>query len=401
MFKFIDKISLLGVYATQDPREQNRITIMNLFFGFCGFVAIVFVVASAYHSLSLLEQVIFFITGLVFLSILFLHQYHHYRVALFIGIISSGLAVATMCLLNDYENGFYCYFFATPLMILSFYSMRNKTVVAIMILYYASLIMATYYWHIKTVTEHHDVIKHSILFPTNATISILVIILLSYNFWKSNSNYAKYIEHKNRELKEKNEENLLLMSDLHDKVKNNIQNMTILAEADNFFKRQYTIDEQRELYSLRIRTMDICHKMVYEQQLSGNQWFKFFFDEYILLHNKYVSAKSGLIINFTNKITDTNPLNRKRFDNFALLINEICFQLMQPFDSEFRIKNVEISSSIDENKNTSIKMVFSHFIKLPVFCLSTIQFAKTQRVEMASELSPNNVFSITLTIPYI
>ncbi len=400
MFKHIDKISLLGIQEGQDPREQNRITIMNLFFGFCGFISIVFVIGSVYNSMSFLEQVIFLITGFVFLSIPYLHKAAHYRTALFIGIFTSGLAVASMCVLNDYENGFYCYFFATPLMILSFYSMRNKTVVAIMIIYYASLILATYYWHVKNVTEH-DIIKHSILFPTNATVSVLVIILLSYNFWKSNTNYAAYIEQKNRELKAKNDENLLLMSDLHDKVKNNIQNMAILVDADNFFKRNYTPEEQRQLYYLRIRTMDICHKMVYEEKIADNEWFKFFFDEYISLNKKLFAMETKQNIDFLNNISDTNTMNRKRFDNFALLINEICFEAMQPFDTKYRIKNVVISSCIDENKKTKITLQFCDLAKQPLFNPSTWQFAKTQRIEMHSEYAPIHILSITLTIPYI
>ncbi len=398
MFNLIDKISLLGVTPCQDTREQNRITIMNLFFGFCGLVAVAF----ALYLESIIQQLIFVLTAIAFFSVLILHHYKYYHGALFLGVLSTGGAVAFMCAFQDYHSGFYLYFLTSPLMILSFYSMRRKAVLFSMIVYYGLLTALTYLFHIYG--DQDAGISHEedpIMFPINVIVAILLIVLLSYNFWKTNVAYAKHTELQNRILEEKNRENEKLLSELNDKVKNNLQNMRILSDADVMYNQAYSSSDLLLVYRSRIKTMDICFQMIYEDKIASNLWFRYFFENYCTFMQKTTIAHHNSTWITKHDIQEHSPIMRKRFDSIALLFNELCFQIMQPFKDETRIYNISISlvADIQPAPTVTITISIDDVDSLPVLSRITYQLSKLQRIALSSNLSSNRLLSIQLVIP--
>jgi mRNA-degrading endonuclease RelE of RelBE toxin-antitoxin system len=391
MFNLIDRISLLGVTPTQDARERNRITIMNLFFGFCSLVALIFI---AYLDIRL-QQLLFSFTAVIFLSILPLHHYGHYRTALSLGVLSTGGAVSLMSVFQPYHNGFYLYFFTTPLMILSFYSMRRKIVLFSMITFYGLLNIATYIYHTYTEVSIYE--SDSLIFPINIVTTILIIVLLSYNFWRTNIAYAKHTEIQNTILEEKIVENEKLLSDLNDKVKNNLQNMSILSEADVLLGQKHSREGLLQLYRSRIKTMDICFQIVYEKHIPQNQWLMHLFESYCAFVQQTAKSKIAFTTSFEKQ---HNKIQRKRFDGIALLLNELCFQIMQPFSKDLRIYNIHIALNAEsEPRNTIIVTIEIHNMDaLPVLNPLIYQLAAVQRVKLSTNLSSPDLLTIKLEI---
>jgi two-component sensor histidine kinase len=154
------------------------------------------------------------------------------------------------------------------------------------------------------------------------TISLLLglVLAITIYLYRRFRTRNKFKDHQNNLIREHNETNTLLMKEVHNRVKNNLQIISNMVEV------QLNKPESDLYYSMReiqtkMRTLAIAHQMLYEQDESKDVDLQTYFEDMVdmTLETLPVSAKP-----IEQRINmHGNKLNLEKLATLALAVNEM------------------------------------------------------------------------------
>lgn len=183
-----------------------------------------------------------------------------------------------------------------------------------------------------------------------AFISITAVIHQFIKFYKYS--YETLLEN-NKLISTKNDENVILMKEVHHRVKNNLQIITSLLRLQ---KNTLTpeANQQFEEAISRIMTMSLIHQKLYQ----ANDLSKINVDSYINDLIREISSSYSSNDNIQTIIkTNYNSLGLKTIVPFGLLLNEL---LSNSYKHAFgHLNSGEININISSINNCDIELVYS------------------------------------------
>ena len=146
---------------------------------------------------------------------------------------------------------------------------------------------------------------------------------------------------KSKQLKAKNQENEILLREIHHRVKNNMQVISGLLSLQSSFIEDEQIREYFRLSQNRIKTMGIVHEMLYEQSDFSAINFHEYLDRLIgqlILSIRGINHKVKVAINVNNV-----ELNMDTAIPLGILINEIVTNSLKYGNNENGEAEISIS----------------------------------------------------------
>ena len=385
---FLSAIIGLGVQNGQDPRVRRRIEVINIFNIVCAFAGICYASAFLFehdHSYSVL--ILFFATG-SFSAISYLQHLGRYSFAGSLLHTNCGVAALLMSFLHGWQSGFSLCYLATPLMIAAFQDLRNVKRTLFLVVYYSTMLLVAYLFHYFGVEANHDHTES--LFLINLLFVLGLNSVLAFYLWRIYDDYSQQLDIQNLGLSRANETLLqtnlqveTLVSQLHDKVKNNLQTFVLFAEIDKLSHTPMQTADYVKLTLSRFKVVDICYSIEFEHKLPKQTWFKhfgFYYIRYLYSHFPLQLPKNTPV-NFQIKHTDTLVFSRKRFDATMLLINELLFHVINPLTAPLTGKITIYTYQIAGNKYC-LGVNITNYPFLPAFSPFFIRFATLQKLNL-------------------
>ncbi len=401
------KFVCIGVEPYHDPRERRRIEVINIFNTLCATIgacyAILFMIESEHYYSTLILS----FAAISFSLISVLQWKNKYTIARILLNINCGSAALLMSYLHGWESGFPLCFLAVPMMIVTFQDIRNKKVTFLLVAYYLGMLSLAYlmhYFSIELPCEHGE-----IMFPINFIIVFILNSVLAYYLWKIYDDYGQQVDSKNIELSIKNDaleqtndKIKDLVSLLHDKVKNNLQTLLLFGEMDSLAKLNLCDNDHIRLSTTRVKVMDFCYCLEFEQSLPQTEHFQRFIVDYIFYLKTIYADKleNNLAGNLLIEDADRVLLSRKRFDAIMLLINELWFYILTPLSQKLN-GSIDIKSHKGKGKQYFFSIAITDYPFSPVFSDIFLRFVRAQHVDLKLEyceitrlLAMNLVFDV-------
>ncbi len=385
--KFVD----IGVQAYHDPRERRRIEVINVFNALCATIGVSYAVSFTIESEHYYSSLILSFVAISFSLISFLQWKNEHKLARLLLNLNCGVSATLMSYLHGWDSGFPLCFLASPMMIVTFQDIRNKSVAFLLVIYYLTMVSVAYllhYFHLEYLCEHKET-----MFPVNF-ISVFVLNgVLAYYLWKIYDDYGQQVDSKNMELSIKNDaleqtndKIKDLVSLLHDKVKNNLQTLLLFSEMDNLAKLNLNSNDHIRLSTTRVKVMDFCYCLEFEQSVAQTEYFQRFMVDYTFyLKTAYCdklekNLAGDLLIGDADKVM----LPRKRFDAIMLLINELWFYILTPLSQKLN-KSIDIKGKKGKEKKYIISISIADYPFTPIFSDIFLRFVRTQQVDLKTE----------------
>jgi two-component sensor histidine kinase len=154
------------------------------------------------------------------------------------------------------------------------------------------------------------------------TISLLLglVLAITIYLYRRFRTRNKFKDHQNNLIREHNETNTLLMKEVHNRVKNNLQIISNMVEVQLNKPESDLYYAMREIQT-KMRTLAIAHQMLYEQDESKDVDLQSYFEDMVdmTLETLPVSAKP-----IEQRINmHGNKLNLEKLATLALAVNEM------------------------------------------------------------------------------
>lgn len=188
-----------------------------------------------------------------------------------------------------------------------------------------------------------------------AFISITIIIHQFIKFYKYSyeSLLASKLEleKSNQMITTKNKENVILMKEVHHRVKNNLQIITSLLRLQ---KHNLTEDVQQKFDESinRVMTMALIHRKLYQSPDLSNVNLESYIND--LIKEIFTSLSTDENVNTTVLTNDLN-IGLKTIVPFGLLINELLSNSFKHAFNESNMNNIVIELNILDNKFFELK----------------------------------------------
>lgn len=292
------------------------------------------------HTFALLTGVI----GLFFGCVYVLNKKGYFFISRASLIIATNLGVLLFSVCLGFKSGIYLYLFAAPLLTYMLFDFKQRVQVAICFISYIITFTLSYlidkisFLELLKINES----QMNLLFNLNIILSFtLCFILISY-FSLNNSNYTSLLissnemieEHKNQleleitskdilnqELQEALKDRVLLLSEIHHRVKNNLAVVTALIELQTFYLKDEKIVEILKESQNRIKSIALLHEKLYENNSLKNVDVSSYTSELIHFIKQSISNREKEIqIHIQIEKID---LEMSKAMPFGLLLNEL------------------------------------------------------------------------------
>jgi two-component sensor histidine kinase len=154
------------------------------------------------------------------------------------------------------------------------------------------------------------------------TISLLLglVLAITIYLYRRFRTRNKFEDHQNNLIREHNESSTLLMKEVHNRVKNNLQTISNMVEV------QLNKPESDLYYSMReiqtkMRTLAIAHQMLYEQDESKDVDLQSYFEDMVEMTLETLPVSAKPIEQRINM--HGNKLNLEKLATLALAVNEM------------------------------------------------------------------------------
>jgi hypothetical protein len=329
-----------GVTADSDMRTTLRMRTLNGVYVFCACFSLLyaFVALLQLHFLAMFFSMI--MAGLC-LSVPFLHHYQQPRAVIIIHLLVSGVGLLMCSILLGFYSGFPLMLLCSPLSVLVFFGVSNSRAAAAALTFYMSLFTIASILN-NSKLDRQDLPHPEFFFLVNAILTAVISLMLARHFAQANDAYANELKeknelmaHKNKEILQTNETLLQsnekikgLVTELNDKVKNNLQVMTVFAQIDSFEKPTNDLDLWIKLSASRLRVLDISYQMMFAQNTPSEEWLPVFLTKYFVFINKNYIPRTNTASTFAVLQNMDLHLSSKQFDALMLLFNELYFQIV-------------------------------------------------------------------------
>ncbi len=368
-------------------------------------MTLMFMGVSLYLEQGLLNWSMSLICAIMAVGVIVFNNYQYYRIAVVMHFLLSGLPMLIFSLFFGLENGFFLYILAFPASMATFIDMENKQSILLTSTYYLLLLIIVcglFHFNLDNILHFT---KSSYVLYINITFTLIVIFILVYNFYLTNTAYQKEIEQKNEDLQtskneieatniiltHKNKEIEELVSELNDKVKNNLQIISFFTDFDSLNPPTNDIIALLLLQKSRIKVLNLSYQLIFEDHISDDSWFSVFLKRYYSFIQVNYAKK---IPNFTvSSITITKKplISKKRFEALMLILNEWNFRVLDrlPESSE-----VEISVNIDEAQNAELHKyslivhLKGHVLMEAVVDDGLLRLSRARQINMESSFNP-------------
>jgi hypothetical protein len=404
-----------GIQPNTDIRETNRLHLMNTFYSICSLVALFY---CAYYVLIDIDVVTFgivFVSGFLFRMVVHFNRRHLYALANVIGIVTTGIVVFGVSIGEGFTEGFSLYYLITPLMTLSFFSTFNRRILLATFVFYGSLFgLLIYAYHNDFTNEPMTPgITNILLF--NFVAVFVFIFYFIYNFKSITEKFFKDLNQQRHQIELQNETLLsqnetlqtqnqkidALITSLNDKVKNNMQIMSILGEMDSFSNTNLSHSDYTKLYLMRLKILDLSYKMTYEQQILPQQYYNYFLNEYAKEVQKAMHAYMGKVSITANDNNDIDATNTKRFDATMILYNEIILHTFFQLNKDCRFSTA-FQYNCEKNSSSHLLFTIENLTEKDASDLNITpiqsRFAKSQGIDISNTYA-NGLFSIQFMMP--
>ncbi|MEY4925639.1 MAG: hypothetical protein RI894_75 [Bacteroidota bacterium] len=408
------RITQAGFREGQEPIFQRRLSMLNLIYLNIMMMTLIFMGVSIYMQQGILNYLMCLSCTAMAGGIILFNHYQYYRTSIALHFLLSGLPMLFFTAFFGIENGFYLYILAFPASMVTFIDMDDKKAIAITSTYYFLLLLAIF---ILTELRFTDIVyypKNNYILFINIIFTLIVIFILVYNFYRTNTSYQKEIEQKNQDLQvgkdeieakniiltQKNAEIEGLVSELNDKVKNNLQIISFFTDFDSLNPPTRDIVALLLLQKSRIKVLNISYQLIFEDNITDCNWFAIFLTRYY----SFIKA------NYTKKVASfsvsdialmKNPLiSKKRFEALMLLVNEWNFRAL---DKLVETAEIELFIAISEFGNGEFEnnAPYSHCLTLQLkghSATEAIVDNGLQRLSRARQINMETTFNAETNI---
>jgi hypothetical protein len=325
---------------------------MNTLYAYVALMVFIFVIITLLVKSSSVTLAASFISMLMASVLIYGNHRQYYRTALWLHFILSGSPALIFSYLMGFEAGFYLYILVTPISILLFVDTKQKKDVYGACVYYSMMFVIALLLHFKGYEMNVSTLPPIYLLIINFVFTAIFITVLALTFVRLNEAYfdalkannivleaqRNEIEAANTNLIEKNEEISGLVSVLNDKVKNNLQIIAFFTELDLLHLPTNNANDLLLLQKSRVKILDICYALIFEQQLSSDAWFTVAITKYYDFFKKHYAKKIHKNANFDLIIPENTPaINRKKFEMMLLMLNEWHFSWLIALDAPTEI----------------------------------------------------------------
>ncbi len=391
-----------GCVEGQNYRTQMRLQTMNFIYLNVALMTFTFVVW-AFTNDDITNVVLSLVSFGLSLGVVLLNHLHLYRPATILHLLLSGLPALIFSVLLGFYNGFYLYVLVAPISMMTFIDMDNKVELTTTSIYYGLLFLVAFVLHRQGYTDLSNIHQNDYILFTNFVFNAIFIFILAYNFYQTNKLYREEIEAKNKTLEqqrdeiavanevliEKNAEISDLVEVLNDKVKNNLQIMSLFTDLDSLNPPTTRINSLFRLHKSRIRVLNLSYKIIFEDKTPQSDWFSVFLENYYtFLRNAYskrINPNSNIDVLTENAIS----VPRKRFETLMILLNEWHFRALESLPIDSQIDIVVMINKMEteiESKHTHIfaLKIGGHTSQEPIIDASLKRLAHLRQIDMTS-----------------
>ncbi len=282
--------------------------------------------------------------GLFFGGVLILNKKGYFAISRASLIIATNLGVLIFSGCLGFKSGIYLYLFAAPLLTYMLFDFKQQLQVYICFFTYILTFLLSYwidkipYFELFAINES----QMSLLFNVNIIFSFILCFVLIIYFSHNNSKYTDLLlksneviqEQKNqleieistkdtlnKNLEDTLKDRVLLLSEIHHRVKNNLAVVNALMELQTFYlKDQKTIQILKDSQN-RIKSIALLHEKLYENKALKYVDVSSYSSELIHFIKQSLSNKEKDIKIHTN-IGQIN-LEMTKAMPFSLLLNEL------------------------------------------------------------------------------
>jgi hypothetical protein len=352
---FWHKICHAGVQDTHDARYRIRLVSMNTLYA-CVVIMVVLYSITTLVKYDIIPFLACIISLILTVGLLYANYIRQYRIATWLHFLLSGMSAFVFSVLLGFNSGFYMYLLVTPISILLFVDRANKVDFYAAIAYYISIFFTALILHEKGLELLIPAIPTIYLIIINFFFTAIFILVLTLTFVKINELYFNEITEANAVLStqrdeiaetntiltQKNQEVNRLVRVLNDKVKNNLQIIGLFNDLDTLNPPTHNIGNLLLLQKSRVKVLDICYAMAFEDKTESSKWFSAFFERYYTFFKTNYTKNIAFDTTFDLIIPETTPnINRKRFEMLLLIINEWHFSL---FDTLSQVSTLQMST---------------------------------------------------------
>ncbi|MBI3520319.1 MAG: sensor histidine kinase [Bacteroidetes bacterium] len=282
--------------------------------------------------------------GLFFGGVLILNKKGYFAISRASLIVATNLGVLLFSGCLGFKSGIYLYLFAAPLLTYMLFDFKQQFQVYFCFITYILTFLLSYwidkipYFELFTINDS----QMSLLFNVNIVFSFILCFVLIIYFSHNNSKYTDLLLRSNEVIQEqKNQleieistkdtlnknledtlkDRVLLLSEIHHRVKNNLAVVNALMELQTFYlEDEKTVQILKESQN-RIKSIALLHEKLYENKSLKNVDVSSYSHELIHFIKQSLSNKDKNI-NISININNIN-LEMTKAMPFGLLLNEL------------------------------------------------------------------------------
>ncbi len=318
--------------------------------------ASVFAILTPLYAFTSLDAII--PTGLAFLvasiSLIYLYKTKKFKPLFWVySIVGTILIHYSINYLLDFTH-YVDFLWIIAILFISFIGLGRK--VGFIFLSIHTLLIGVFFFH--TLNKHIIILKQRSSFEiTGDYIEVLLALFcigyILVQYLKMNEYSELELKKINQKLTDKNEENIVLIKEIHHRVKNNLQIITSLLRL----QKHKLNDESKEKFDEainRIMAMSIIHKKLYQAEELSKIDVESYIQELI---NEIISSLSTHNSIKTNINTNIDSIGLKTIVPFGLLMNEL---LSNSFKHAFTdTNNGTIDITINTNSDSNLFLNYS------------------------------------------
>jgi two-component sensor histidine kinase len=292
-----DCLISIGVVSTNPDEFNKKLRLTNLFIWLCIFFTTPYYIwffSKGYIDLAGL----FVITQLIYAFSLAANYRGHYNTSKILILFTTNYVILLMNFAFGHHAGFLLYYFATPLVVFTFFHYRQRLQIVLgLLLYLSSYIVGEVFNYIGT----ESLLDVSVDIVTNLRFinlfaAFTFLISLAYGFSKQHYRSYTELDQKNKDLEKLIAEKNTLLSETHHRVKNNLAVVSGMLDLQMIYDQNPELSEILNNSKRRIKSMSLIHESLYREKDLAHIDFRDYITQMIQEIERSVKTNPNIVV---------------------------------------------------------------------------------------------------------